>query len=97
MKSGAKASCKIKVIKGKVKTKKLSVAKKSVTLKKGKSFQIVPVRTPVTANDKVTYSVSNKKIVRVTSKGKIKALKKGSTKITVKAGGKKVQVKVKVR
>ena len=39
---------------------------------------------------------SNKKIVSVTSKGKLKALKAGTTKITVKAGKKKFVIKVTV-
>ncbi|MCI8489330.1 MAG: hypothetical protein HFJ04_03610 [Lachnospiraceae bacterium] len=97
MKSGAKASCKIKVSKGTVKTTRVSLNKKKLSLKKGKSFQIKLARTPVTANDKVTYSVQNKKIAKVTSKGKIKALKKGSTKVTVKAGSKKVKINVTVK
>ncbi len=97
MKSGAKASCTIKVQKGKVKTKKIALDKKKLTLKKGKTTQIVLNRVPVTANDKVTYSVKNKKIVKVSSKGKIKGLKKGTTKVTVKAGNKKVQLTVKVK
>ncbi len=97
MKSGAKASCKIKVIKGQVKTTKVTVASKKLSLKKGKTYQIVPERTPVTANDKLTYTVKNKKIVSVSSKGKIKALRKGTTKVTVKSGSKKVQITVKVK
>lgn len=73
MKSGAKASCTIKVQKGKVKTKKLSLSQNKLTLKKGKTVQLVLNRVPVTANDKVTYTVKNKKIVKVTSKGKLLA------------------------
>ena len=34
----------------------------------------------------MTYQTSNKKIATVTSKGKIKGIKKGTAKITVKAG-----------
>ena len=96
-KSGAKASCKIRVIKGQVKTKKLALAKKKIVLKKGKTYQIKTVRTPVTANDKLSYHVADQKIVSVSSKGKIKALKAGKTKITVKAGKKKVQLEVRVK
>ncbi len=96
-KSGAKASCKIRVIKGQVKTKKLALAKKKIVLKKGKTYQIKTVRTPVTANDKLSYYVADQKIVSVSSKGKIKALKAGKTKITVKAGKKKVQLEVRVK
>lgn len=96
-KSGATAACKIKVIKGKVKTRKVTVENKKLSIKAGKTYQIIPQRTPVTANDKLTYTVKNKKIVSVSAKGKIKALKKGKTKVTVKSGSKKAQITVTVK
>ncbi len=96
-KSGAKASCVIKVSKGKVATKSLAVSSKKVTLKKGKTYKIVPVRNPITATDKITFSTSNKKIATVTKNGVVKAKKPGTVTITVKsANGKKAKVKVKV-
>lgn len=96
-KSGATAACKIKVIKGKVKTKKVTVENKKLSIKAGKTYQIIPQRIPVTANDKLTYTVKDKKIVSVSAKGKIKALKKGKTKVTVKSGSKKAQITVTVK
>ena len=46
---------------------------------------------------KVTYVSSNPKIVRVNSRGKITAVKKGSAVITVKANTKKFKCKVTVK
>ncbi|MEI3229352.1 MAG: hypothetical protein V8S28_06995 [Lachnospiraceae bacterium] len=55
------------------------------SVRKGKTYQILPQRTPVTANDKLTYTVKDK------------ALKKGKTKVTVKSGSKKAQITVTVK
>ncbi|MDO4555367.1 MAG: Ig-like domain-containing protein, partial [Lachnospiraceae bacterium] len=97
LQSGIKAVVIIKVQKKTVKTTKLTVNKKSISLKKGKTFTITAARTPVTSEEKVTYTSSNKKIATVSSNGKIKAKKKGSCKITVKSGKKRVVCKVKVK
>lgn len=86
-----------------VKVKKIQITKpkkKSVTLKKGKSLQLKVKVTPKNAkNKKVRYKTSNRKIVRVSSKGKIKAIKNGNAKITITArdgSRKKAVLKVKV-
>lgn len=97
MKSGAKATCRVKVQSGTVKTKKLTVSKKAVKLSRGTSYMVKVVRSPITANDKLSFSSSNKKVAAVSAKGKITAKKKGTTKITVKAGNKKAVVKVTVK
>lgn len=59
---------------------------KTLVLKKGKTYTI---KTKVTvknkASKKVTYSSSKKKVATINSKGKIKALKNGTTTITVKS------------
>ena len=96
--SGKKATIKIKVQKTNVKTTKLklNVAGK-VTLEKGKTFVIKPTKYPITSGEKVKYAVSNKKILKVTASGKVKALKKGKAYVVVKAGTKKVRVKVIVK
>jgi uncharacterized protein YjdB len=53
--------------------------------------------TKVITGSKLTYKSTNKKVAKVNSKGKITALKAGSTKITVTAAnGKKLTVKVTV-
>jgi len=72
----------------------------TLVLKKGKSFKL---KTKVTvsgkASKKVTYSSSNKKVATVSKSGKIKAVKKGTAKITVKSvanSKKKATIKVTV-
>lgn len=95
--TGAKATCTVTVQKGAVKTNKLLIDKKTITLKKGKAYNIKVVRNPITANDKITYKTSNKKLVTVNSKGQVVAKKKGSATITVKAGKATVKVKVLVK
>ncbi len=65
----------------------------SKTLKKGKSFKLKVYY----GSGKITYKCSNKKIAKVTSKGKVKALKKGSCTITAVKNGKKLKCKIKVK
>ena len=60
-------------------------------------IKLAPVITPVTSQDKVQYTSSNKKVVAVTSKGQITAKKKGTATIIVKAGTKKTKIKVTVK
>lgn len=69
--------------------------KSSVSVKKGKTLTLKPKTYGISG--KVTYTSSDPKIATVTSKGKIKGIKKGTTKITIKAGTftKTVTVKVK--
>lgn len=99
MKSGAKASCRVKVQKGTIKTTALSVSKTKVTLRLSgtKTYMIKPVLTPVTSQQSVTYSSSSKSIASVSSSGKITAKKAGKVTITVKSGSvsKKITVTVK--
>lgn len=99
-KKGATATVTVKVQKSKVTTKKVSVTnveKKALTLKKGKSFTLKTSVQPVTTQDKLTYSSSNTKVATVSKSGKIKAKKKGTAKITVQSGKKKVTIKVTVK
>lgn len=59
---------------------------KKLTLKRKRSYQLKPVINPIACIYKAKYKTSNKKIVKVTSKGKITAVKKGKAKITVMVG-----------
>lgn len=100
LKSGLKKTIKIKVQKSAVKTTKITGfkgGKKSITLKKGKKFTLVPICKPISSREKATFTSSNKKVVKVDSKGRIKALKPGKATITVKVGNKKVKFKVTVK
>ena len=82
---------------GKKITKKIKLNRRKVTLKKGKSFKLKVSLTPKNSQDKIIFKTSNKKIVKVSKTGKIKALKKGKAKITVVSGKKKVVCKVTVK
>ena len=57
----------------------------------------MPELEPITCVQKAVYTSSNKKIATVSSKGVIKAKKKGKATITVKVGKKKVKCKVTVK
>ena len=94
LKSGNKATLKVKVQTAKVKTTKISGLKKKLTIKKGKSVTLKPVVSPITSQEKVTYRSSNKKIATVSSKGVVKGRRKGTVTITVKSG--KVTKKIKI-
>ena len=94
------ASFKVTVQRGAVKTSKITVSTKSVTLKKGTTYRKLASSvkvTPVTSQEKVTYTSSNKKIVTVTSGGVIKGLKKGTATITIRSGSKRTTCKVTVK
>ena len=88
--SGLQKEIKVTVQKGTVITKKITSVSKNVTLKKGKSTTLKPVLSPITSQEKVIYTSSNAKVAIVNSKGKITAKSKGTAKITVKSGKKKV-------
>lgn len=89
MQSGATAACKVKVVSSQVKTKKLTLSEKKLTIEKGNKAQITVTRNPISATDKITYKSSNTKIATVDKNGKIKAKKKGKVKITVTSASKK--------
>lgn len=96
MSTGEAAKIKVTVQKGKIKTKSISGLKKKVSVNKGKTLKLTPVLSPQTSQEKISYSSSNKKVVTVSSKGIIKGIKAGTTKITVKSGTKKFVVTVTV-
>ena len=96
LKSGLQKKVQITVQKKKVTTSKISGLTKTMTLKKGQKATLMPKLTPLTSQDKLTFSSSNKKVATVTSKGVITAKKAGKAKITVKAGKKKYTVTVTV-
>lgn len=92
--SGKKAIAIVKVQKGTVKTTKIRVNTNQLVLLKGGKYTLKTKLEPLTTQQKVKYSSSNKKIAVVSSKGVIIAKKKGTVKITVKSGSKKKTVKV---
>ena len=98
-KNGAKAICRIQVVKKPVATKSFVLAKKSVTLKAGKSFKIkLKNRNPLTASDRIRYISADTDIASVDAKGKIRAHRKGKTVIRVTtASGKTRKMNVNVK
>ncbi len=82
------------VVKITVKKPTMKLVKSSAKLKKGKKVTIKVKAAPVS---KVTFKISNKKVATVSSKGVVKAKKKGTATITVKCNGitKKFKVTVK--
>ena len=65
--------------------KLVSTIPSSLTLKKGKTSTL----KPASSWKNVKYSTSNKKIVTVDKKGKVKGVSAGTAKITVKSGSKR--------
>ena len=91
------AQIKVTVQKGTVKTKGISGLKSKVTIKKGKTATLKPTLTPVTSQEKITYSTSNKKVATVNSKGVVKGVGKGKATITVRSGKIKKKVTVVIK
>ena len=83
------------------KVSKVKLNKSKITLKQKKKYILKAKITPTNAtNKKVKWSVGNKKIAKVSSKGKVTALRPGKTKITAKVldgSGKKASCTVVVK
>ena len=97
LKSGLTGTIQVKVQKKKVAATKVVVAEKTVNLQKGQKQKINAYIQPLTTEDKLTFTSSNKKVATVSKDGTITAKKAGKANITVKAGKKKVTVKVAVQ
>ena len=77
---------------------KIKVKKKSITLKKGKTYKIKATLTPATVYDTLRYRSSKKSVATVNAKGVIRAKRKGKAKIRIKTvNGKKAVLTVKVK
>jgi uncharacterized protein YjdB len=83
--SGKTATCKVTV--KAVKVTKITLSKKKVTLKKGKTIKLkVKKLIPANVTNKnVTWKSSNKKVATVDKNGKVKAVGKGTAIITCTA------------
>ena len=92
--SGMKGNIAVTVQKTAVKTTAITGLEKKITLKKGKKVTLRPVLSPITTQEKISYTSSDKKIVSVTSAGVITAKAAGTAKITVKSGSKKAVITV---
>lgn len=87
--SGLKKTINVTVQKNAIACTSIKNVPKKLILNRKKSYQLRPVINPITCTSKAKYKTSNKKIVKVTSRGKITAVKKGKAKITVMVGKKK--------
>ena len=94
--SGLSKKIPVTVQKTTVKTTKITGLKNKITLKAGKTTTLKPVLQPFTSQEKITYTSSNKRVVTVNSKGVLKAVNKGTARITVKSGKQKIVITVTV-
>ncbi|MGN0243234.1 MAG: Ig-like domain-containing protein [Lachnospiraceae bacterium] len=80
------------------KARKISITNKASlpTLKPGETFKLKVSQTPKGAGDTIQYKSSDKKVVKVTKKGNIKAVAPGKATIKVTAVNGKITKKVKV-
>ena len=70
--------------------KQLTLNKSKITLSVGKSYQLKVKNN----KKKVKWSTSSKKIAKVTKKGKVTAVRKGTCRVYAKVSGKKLSCKV---
>ena len=92
--SGKTVKFKVRV-KSKVFTTKVTVPKK-LRFHAGEKYTLNVKLTPITTSQGVSYRSSNPKVAKVSKKGVVTALKKGTATITVTSGSKKAVCKVKV-
>ena len=96
-KSGAESSFRLTVQKKVVKTKNIVFSEAVIGLKKGASVKLKVQRIPVTANDRLTFVSSKPRVAKVTKKGVVTGLKKGTSVVIVKTvSGKKAKCRVRV-
>ena len=90
-------TCRIKVTVRQA-PKKVTIGAKNRTLKKGKNLRLRVKLPSGSAAFGIRYNSSRKKIATVDAKGNVKAIRKGSTVITVKLyNGKKARLKLTVK
>lgn len=80
-----------------VKTKSVSLSKKSVTLGVKEKYTLKATKKPANSTQEVSWSSSNKSVAAVSSNGVITAKKKGTAYITVKSGNASKKCKVVVK
>jgi uncharacterized repeat protein (TIGR02543 family) len=100
--SGKKLVIKVKVVKQLKKVCAASVKIKKLSAKKAKRLKVGQVKRLVAKFTKkataiATWKSSKPKVVKIDAAGRITVLKKGTAKITLKVGGKKKTLKIRVR
>ena len=95
--NGKSAKVKVKVVDPRIPTKVVLDRTGTITLKVGETLQLGATVLPDTAQTKLTWKTSRKKVAKVNASGVVTALRKGTATITVKtSNGKKATVKIKV-
>lgn len=84
--SGKTDRCTVEV---KKEPSKIKLSKKSVRLKRGKTYQIKPVLSSKSQSNRITYTSKHRAVADVSGKGLVRAKKKGITYITVQTYNKK--------
>jgi uncharacterized protein YjdB len=96
--NGKKLTFTVKVVPKAKKLSKLTLSKPPKTMAKAKTKILkVKVTSGKSTNLKVTFKSSKTSVIKVDKAGKLFPLKKGTAKITVKAGGKQKVITVKVK
>ena len=83
--TSGKASVKVTVTVTGVDTVVIRNVRTAYTLKKGRTRQLHPKLTPANATSRIRYKSSNKRVVTVSSTGKLTARRKGTATITIRA------------
>jgi predicted NUDIX family NTP pyrophosphohydrolase len=76
--------------------KSITISKKKLKLKKGKTYKLKAKLSPKKAKGKISWKSSNKKVATVSKKGLVKAKKVGSATITAYVKGTKIKKTCKV-
>ena len=87
--SGLKKTITVTIQKKAITATAIKNVQKNITLNKKQTYQLKPMSEPITYVGKAKYKSSNKKIAKVSSTGKITAIKPGKVKITISVGKKK--------
>lgn len=87
--SGLKKMITVTIQKKAITATAIKNVQKNITLNKKQTYQLKPMIEPITYVGKAKYKSSNKKIAKVSSTGKITAIKPGKVKITISVGKKK--------
>lgn len=87
--SGLKKTITVTIQKKAITATAIKNVQKNITLNKKQTYQLKPMIEPITYVGKAKYKSSNKKIAKVSSTGKITAIKPGKVKITISVGKKK--------
>ena len=67
------------------------------SLKRNQTLRLAVTVSPITSRERVTYSSSDRRIVSVSSRGVIRANRRGKAIVTVRSGKKTYKIRVTVK